>query len=128
MADPMPEPVSFIIVDEVDDGLVLTFALDTDDDDDTASLILMRNLRDVRMLPPGECGVSVSHELSLDPADAPDLLRRISITRTRARIETTRQRYYLSVTRVDRDELREAGALLRRMNFDHRFDLDLTEF
>jgi hypothetical protein len=127
MTEMIPEQVLFISVeDEEDDTLLLSFALDMDDDD-VVSLILSRDLQDHRLLPPEERGVSVSHELSLDPDDEDDLLRRISITRRRVAIETARQRYDLDVSRVDRTELREAGALLRRMNFDHCFVLEISE-
>lgn len=125
----IPEPVLFITIeDEGDDFLVLSFAIDIDDPGEVASLILFRDTQDHRMLPPRERGVHVTHELVPEPGDDPDFLRRISLARTRIRIETARRRYHLDISDVDRGELREAAALLRRMNFDHWFELDPGPF
>jgi hypothetical protein len=129
MAAMIPEPVMFITIeDENDATLVLSFAIDVDDPPEVASLILYRDFLDRRILPPAEWGVHVSHELEIDPdEDEPDVLRRIRITRTRVDIQSARHKYHLDVSKVDRDDLREAEALLRRMNVDNCFELEVGE-
>ena len=76
------------------------------------------------LLPPDERGVSVSHE-SLPEDDDRDHLRRLKMTRSVVTIETTRTQYDLDVADVNRGELLEAQRILKKMNFDQCFILEL---
>jgi hypothetical protein len=75
-------------------------------------------------LPPEERGVSVPHESF--PEEDFDLLQRIRVTPAAGAIETTRARYELDVSKVDRRELQSARRVLERMNFDECFVLEFT--
>ena len=67
----------------------------------------------------------VTHELHPDTED--DFLLRLRMARDRVEIETTGRDYLLDISRVDPEELRDAREVLRRMNFDDDFELDLGE-
>ena len=71
-----------------------------------------------------ERGVNVSHEDKPDIED--DLLRRISLAPDVVTIDSTYNRYELDVSRVDKKELEKASMILRRMNFDDRFTLEVV--
>jgi hypothetical protein len=116
------EPVGFITVEQKSKDLIVSFAVELDDEGDIASLTLIRTPFYESLLPPDERGVSVSHELYPETED--ELLRRLRRSGSQVEIETTVRRYLLDVSRVDPEELRDAGKVLRRMNFDHAFELD----
>jgi hypothetical protein len=88
------------------------------------SLILLRTPKYEFILDDDERGVTVSHDDQPEVED--DLLRRISLTSGVVGIETKYNRYELDVSRVDRKELEKARTILRRMNFDDRFTLELV--
>jgi len=117
------EPVGFITVEMKSKDLIVSFAVDLDDEGDIASLTLLRTPVYEPLLPPEERGVSVSHELYPETAD--ELLRRVRLDGNLVEITTTERRYLLDVSRVDPDELRRARKVLQRMNFDRAFKLDL---
>lgn len=124
MSLPAPEPVSFITIEDEPPDLILSFAVDLGEPGEIASLILMRTPAYELVLPVEERGVSVAYEL--DSWDDDDQLRRIRMRRDRVEITTAQRRHYvLDVSRIDPEALRDARELLRRMNFDHSFELDL---
>jgi hypothetical protein len=67
----------------------------------------------------------VSHEDQPEIED--DLLRRITVASGVVTIDTKYNRYELDVSRVDRKELEKARTILRGMNFDNRFTLELVK-
>jgi hypothetical protein len=75
------------------------------------------------ILEDGERGVTVSHDDQPEVEDDP--LRGIRMAPQGVTIETTYNRHELDVARVDREELAEACSILRQMNFDHRFALEI---
>ena len=117
------ETVSFITIEDGDD-LLVSFALEDDEPGESVSLILLRTPKYESLLPDDERGVSVSHEVDFD--DEGDYLRRINLAAPVTTIESTRRRYELDVTAVDRAELKAAGRILAQMNFDQRFVLELA--
>ena len=125
MSTDTPELVSFITIDDEGTDLLVAFALESEDPDEVTSVILMRAPEQERLLPDAERGVRVSHEL--DPETEDDYLVRLRMTRDRVEIETTGRAYVLDISRADPEELRGARELLRRMNFDNGFELDLGE-
>src|SRR3954447_12761723 len=103
MAQATPQPVSFVTVERSKD-LIVSFALELDDEGDIASLTLIRTPVYEPLLPPEERGVSVSHELHPEIED--ERIRRIQISRERVEITTTEQRrFVLDVSGVDPEKL-----------------------
>ncbi len=123
-ADPTPEVVAFITIEEGDD-LIVSFAIADEEPGEIVSLTLLRTPKYEFILPTDERGVIVSHESFPDEEDG-DRLQRIRVAPPVVTIETTRTRYELDVSRVDRDELRSAQRVFERMNFDERFVLELA--
>lgn len=117
------EHVSFITTEEADD-LIVSFAIAGPEPADVVSLTLLRTPKYEALLDEHERGVSVSHESF--PEHDEDRLWRISVASNLVVIETTSARYELDVSRVAEVELRNARRILRRMNFDQRFALELA--
>lgn len=67
----------------------------------------------------------MSHEDQPEIED--NLLRRITVASGVVTIDTKSNRYELDVSRVDRKELEKARTILRGMNFDNRFTLELVK-
>ena len=122
-ADEELDVVSFVTLKDGDD-LILSFAIADEEPGEIISLTLVRTPKYEALLPVDERGVSVSHESFPEDAD-PDLLRRLTMTGSVVTIETTRAKYDLDVSDVDRRELREARRILTKMNFDQCFILEL---
>jgi hypothetical protein len=76
------------------------------------------------LLTEDERGVSVSHERYADDDD--DRLTLIRFVPPRVEVESRNARYVLDVSRVDATELEFAVRVLKRMNFDHRFVLEMS--
>ena len=117
-----PEPVSFM-TNESGDDLTVSFAVDQDTPGEILSVILMRTPKSEHLLDLAERRVRVSHERYPDSDD--EYLRRFALRDGIAEIESTRRTYFLDVSRVDSAEIKTARRILKRMNADHGFDLDL---
>jgi hypothetical protein len=117
------ETVSFITAEDGDD-LIVSFAIEDDEPGEVVSLILLRTPKYESLLPDDERGVSVSHEVDFNN-DEEQSLRRIRLAVPVTTIESTRGAYDLDVSRVDSSEIKAAARILTRMNFDHRFVLEL---
>lgn len=116
------ETVSFLTTEDGDD-LIVSFAIEDDEPGEVVSLILLRTPNYESLLPDRERGVSVSHEVDFD--DEQQYLRRIRLAVPITTIDSTRRTYELDVSRVDSAEIKAARQILTRMNFDHRFVLEL---
>jgi hypothetical protein len=123
-ANPTPEVVAFITIEEGDD-LIVSFAIAAQEPGEIVSLTLLRTPKYEFMLPTDERGVSVSHE-SFPAEEEKDGLQRIKLASLVVTIETISTRYELDVSKVDRHEIRSAQRVLERMNFDGRFVLELA--
>ena len=117
------DPVSFIRVEQ-GDALILSFVIEDAESGDVKSLILMRSPKYESLLDAHERGVNVSREDEPDRED--NILRRILLAPDVVTIESTYGRYDLDVSRVDKKELQKARTILRGMNFDDAFTLDLV--
>ena len=102
-ADPSPEVVAFITIEEGDD-LIVSFAIADEEPGEIVSLTLLRTPKCEFILPTDERGVSVSHE-SFPEEEERDRLHRIRVAPPVVTIETTSTRYELDVSKVDRREL-----------------------
>lgn len=120
--DRRPEPVSFM-TNESGDDLIVSFAVDQDAPDQVLSVILMRTPKLEHLLEPGDRGVRVSHEGYADSDD--EFLRRVVFRGDLVEVQSTRRVYVLDVSRVDAADLKSARRILKRMNADHAFELDL---
>ena len=123
-ADEEFDVVSFVTLQDGDD-LIVSFAIADEEPGEIISLILLRTPKYEALLPADERGVSVSHE-SFPEDDDRDRLRRLRMTESVVTVETTRTRYDLDVSDVERRDLVEAQRILRKMNFDQSFILELA--
>ena len=124
-ADEELDLVSFVTLQDGDD-LIVSFAIAAEEPGEIISLILLRTPKYEALLPADERGVSVSLE-SFPEDDERDNLRRLAMTGSVVAIGTTRTQYDLDVSDVERRELLEAQRILKKMNFDRCFILDLAQ-
>jgi hypothetical protein len=111
------------MTNEFGDDLIVSFAVDQDAPDDVLSVILKRTPKFEHLLDQTKRGVHVSHEGYPDSED--EYLRRIVFRGSLIEVQSTRRTYLLDVSRVDSSELKSARRILKRMNADHAFELDL---
>ena len=117
------ERVSFITA-EAGDDLVLSFAVQRHDaPSEIESLILMRTPKYEFIFEEHERGVKVSFERHEDDED--DLLRKIDYSASDAivRVHTTSQKYELDIRKVGADEVKKMRNLLKKMNYDQKFEM-----
>jgi len=115
------ERVSFITT-ETGDDLILAFAVQRPDDpSEIDSLILLRTPKYECFLEEHERGVGVSFERH--EHDEHDLLQKFDYAKADSivRIQTVSQQYELDVRKIDPDELKEMRKLLKKMNYDQKF-------
>ena len=117
------ERVSFITIESGDD-LIVSFAIQASEDGEVKSLTLLRTPKHEFILDDAERGVSVSFEEF--PQDEDDLLQEIELSEMFIRIRTNHRDYELDVQAVDDEELKEAKRILKKMNFDDRFELKIS--
>ncbi len=121
------EPVSFISVESGDDLIVSFFVVKPDDPTDGRSLILMRDQKREISLPEWERGVKVSDEAYSDDEEWEDnFLEWIRLGKSTAEIRSKHYRHKLDLRKVERSELRVAKKLLKKMNYDKRFKLEVA--
>jgi len=119
------ERVRFMTIGD-DSDLVVSFAIPAEDPSGVKSLILLRTPKHERFLYPWEQGVKVSHDDFLDEdGEDFDILQSIELERGAVRITTRRRQYDLDIQNVDRDQIRRAAEILRRMNFHQSFGLKI---
>ena len=102
------------------------FVVKPDDPTDGRSLILMRSPKWEVLLPEWERGTKVSDErLSGDEERDDNFLERIRLGNSTAEISSRHYRRRLDLRKVERSELRAARKLLKKMNYDKRFKLEI---
>lgn len=111
-----PIHVPFLSVEDEHGDFIVGFALGEGAHN---SLTLLRTPKFEFLLDDDERGVSVGSggEASYER----ELLVSVMWSDRLVEIESTRRRYQLDVTAVDPAEVKEAKAVLRKMNFDRRF-------
>jgi len=115
------ELVSFISIEDNPPDLILSFAIWQPELDDIRSLILMRTPKYEFFLDETERGVKVSDETWLDDED--DLLKEIEFGHDFVRIITNHHQFELDLRKVEQEEIEQAKTILKRMNFDNRFEM-----
>jgi len=115
------EIVSFISIEDDPPDLILSFAIWQPELEDIRSLILMRNPKYEFYLDEIERGVSVSDEAWMDDED--DMLEKIEFDDDLVRIITKHHEFELDLRKVDKEDIEQAKAFVKRMNFDNRFEM-----
>ena len=118
------QSVSFISIEDEDDFILSFYVTSPDDPSGGRSLILSRDKRWEQLVDECERGVTFGDEARLgDIGSGKEYLESINLGRSIVEIESTRRTYKLDVSRVDESELRAAKKILKKMNYDDRFDL-----
>ena len=120
------EPVQFMTTENGDDLIVSFYVAGPQDPSDGRSIILMRGMKWEQLLPESERGVTISDEAFPAYDDALDNdLEEVQIDDTVAEIKTKHRRYKLDLRYVDQSELKAAKKILKKMNYDGRFQLTI---
>ena len=115
------EIVSFISIEDDPPDLILSFAIFQTELEDIRSLILMRTPKYEVLLDESEHGVKVSDEAWLNDED--DMLRKVEFGNDFVKIISRHHQFDLDLRKVDKEEIDQAKTILKRMNFDNRFEL-----
>lgn len=113
----MAEYVPFLSIEDGDD-LIVSFGLG---EYASTSLTLLRTPKYEHLLPEEERGVSVGPAPSGDLGM--DLLVSVHWGSDIVQIKSTALSYTLNIKAVDPAEIEDAKRVLRKMNFDHRFEI-----
>jgi hypothetical protein len=116
----------FLMNNQEGDDLIVSFAIEDTEPEETKSLILLRTPKYESVFEDHERGVSVSYDEQPDSEADEDLLVRISIVQNMVTVVSKYHRYELDVSSVDREKLADACKILRQMNFDSRFILEIS--
>ena len=115
------DTVAFVTTESGED-LILSFAVqDLEDPSEIESLILLRTPKYEFIVEEDERGVSVSFERYADEED--DYLKAVEYLEAEStvRLRTMSHEYELDVRKVDAKELRKMRQILRKMNYDQKF-------
>ena len=118
------ELVSFISIEDDPPDLILSFAIWQPELEDIRSLILMRTPKYESVLDETERGVKVSDETWIDDED--DMLEKIEFGNDFVRIITNHHQFELDLRKVDKEEIEQAKTILKKMNFDNRFEIRIV--
>ncbi len=116
--------VSFISIEDEDPDLILSFAVWHPELDDSRSLILLRTPKHEVFLYEEERGVNVSYESWLDDED--DMLKEIEFGNDFVKIIANHHQFELDLGKVGKEEIEQAKAFVKRMNFDNRFEIRIV--
>ena len=114
----------FISIEDDPPDLILSFAIWQPELEDIRSLILMRTPKYESFLDEAEHGVRVSDEAWLNDED--DMLEKIEFGDDFVRIITNHHQFELDLRKVDKEEIEQAKTILKRMNFDNRFEIRIV--
>ena len=117
------ENASFVTNQE-GDHLVVSFAIPRGAYGNVHSLTLLRTPKYERVLDESERGVKVSFEDFSD--DRHELLKKLTIEDNVVTITTDYGTHTVNIEDVDQTEIQEAKKILKKMNFDGRFELTLV--
>ena len=116
------ENASFITNEDGDD-LIVSFAIPIDEYADVKSLTLLRTPKYEFALDESERGVSISFEDF--PDDRNELLRKLTIEGNVVTITTNYGTVTVNIGNVEQAEIQESKRILKKMNFDGRFELEV---
>ena len=119
------ELVSFISIEDDPPDLILSFAIWQPELEDIRSLILLRTPEYEFILDETERGVKVSDEAFMDEED--DMLKEFEFGDNLVRIITDHHQFDLDLRKVDKEDIEQAKAFLKRMNFDNRFEIRIVK-
>jgi hypothetical protein len=118
------ELVSFISIEDDPPDPILSFAIWQPELEDIRSLILMRTPKYEFYLDEIERGVKVSDEAWLNDED--DMLEKIEFGDDFVRIITNHHQFELDLRKVDKEDIEQAKTILKKMNFDNRFEIRIV--
>ena len=118
------ELVSFISIEDEPPDLILSFAIWQPESENIRSLILMRTPKYEFILDETECGVKVTDEALLDDEDG--MLKEVEFGDDFVRIITNHHQLELDLRKVDKEGIGQAKTLLKKMNFDNRFEIRIV--
>ena len=118
------ELVSFISIEDDQPDLILSFAIWQPESENIRSLILMRTPKYEFILDETECGVKVTDEALLDDEDG--MLKEVEFGDDFVRIITNHHQLELDLRKVDKEGIGKAKTLLKKMNFDNRFEIRIV--
>ena len=114
------DKVKFLMVEDVDPDLVLSFAID-DNTLGIKSLILMRAPRFEPLLSHDEWGVKVSMEGDEDYEN--NLLEKFKVEGNVIEIIALRKTYKIDISKVGEGDLEEMKIIIGKLNFDSSFEV-----
>lgn len=118
----MKYSVQFISLEDSDKDIIISFAID-DLEMGIKSLILHRTLFFEHLLDDEERGVKVSLEGdSFDEEDF-NMLHEIKIGNQKIEIGSSFRNYELDVSRIEKRDIQNMVALLKKQNYDNRFTI-----
>lgn len=117
------ETAQFISIEDEAPDLILSFAID-DERLGVRSLILQRTPSFESVLAEYERGVHVFMEGEAEYED--NLLASISIEGKVVTVSASRGKYKLDIRKVAKEEVQAMVELLKKMNFDSRFQLSMA--
>jgi hypothetical protein len=115
---------AWFITNEDGTDLIVSFAIPVDESEDVKSLTLLRTPKYEIFMDESERGVNVSFE------DFPDgrieSLKKLAIKDNLVTITTDYGTYTVNIEDVDQTEIQESRRILKKMNFDGRFELKIS--
>lgn len=117
------ENASFITNQEGDD-LVVSFAIPRGVYGEVHSLTLLRTPKYEHVLDESERGVKVSFEDFSD--DRTQFLKKVTITDDVVTMTTDHGIHMVNIKDVDQTEIQKSKQILKKMNFDNRFELQVV--
>ena len=114
---------AWFITNEEGDDLIVSFAIPIDDAGNIKSLTFLRTPKYEFSLEECERGVKVSYEDF--PNDKDELLEKLTIEDNMVTITTDHRNYTVNIKNVEPKEIQESKRILKKMNFDGRFELTI---
>lgn len=114
---------AWFITNEDGDDLIVSFAIPIDESGDVKSLTLLRTPKYEFALDESERGVSISFEDF--PDDRNELLRKLTIEGNVVTITTNYGTVTVNIEDVEQAEIQESKRILKKMNFDGKFELEV---
>jgi len=118
--------VSFVKIEENEKDLIISFALDDDDDGGIKSLILHRTLFFEFILPDEERGTKVSLEGDYLEEEHLNTLERFEFNMPVLKIKSRFRSYEIDAHRLEPREFEQIKEALARQNYDGRFEIIST--
>jgi len=113
--------ISFITTEDLDD-LIVSFVISSSELSDVRDITLIRTPKYEPLLDESDRGVTVSDDLVAGES----FLEAVRITDLTVTLRTGSATYQLDISEIASQELREATAVLHKMNFDNAFELTLA--